>query len=96
MEMKALSWMKDNSNLLWECAGMVAGLVACLSIGQQALQEWRSTTPSTLSLGYTLGFLAIFTFWALYGFRFKRTALWATNTPAVILQIALIIISVSK
>ena len=71
-------------------AGVGIGFIGPSLIGLQIRAEWVSTTNSTLSLGYLFGFLMIFVFWFLYGFRFKRIALWFGNALGVILQIILI------
>ena len=75
----------------FEAAGTVFGLVACLSIATQVYAEFTTKTPSTLSILYASGFLIIFAFWSLYGFRFKRPALWLTNGIAVIMQVLLLV-----
>jgi hypothetical protein len=76
----------------FEMAGTVFGLVACISIATQVYAEYSTDTPSTLSILYASGFLVIFLFWAVYGFRFKRPALWLTNGIAVLVQTLLIIV----
>ncbi len=88
----------DNLNcrygeIAWELGGFVAGLSGCGCIAAQLASELRSRSESSLSLCYTVGFLLIFVFWTCYGMRFGRKALWMTNGIAVILQIALIIVS---
>ena len=74
----------------FEMAGVGISFVGPSLIALQIRAEWVSTTPSTLSLGYLFGFLFIFTFWFLYGLRFKRTAIWFGNALGIILQIILI------
>jgi len=81
---------------LWEALGSLAGFFGCLCIAAQIMSEWRSKEPSSLSFGYAIGFFAIFVFWACYGARFGRTALWATNGPAAVLQAVLIVAAFSK
>ncbi len=74
----------------FEAAGTVCGLTACASIAAQVHAEYISDAPSTLSPVYTTGFLVIFLFWALYGLRFRRPALWVTNGIACIMQTLLL------
>ena len=74
----------------FEGAGVCIGFVGPVLIALQIKAEWTRTTPSTLSLGYLVGFLVIFLFWFLYGLRFRRIALWFGNVLGVILQIILL------
>ena len=80
----------------FEAAGLFVGFSASGCIAVQVVSELRNQAASTLSPGYVAGFLLIFLFWALYGFRFKRTALWLTNVIAVILQAILLAIVLLK
>lgn len=80
----------------FEMAGTVFGLIACFSIAAQVYKEFFTSTPSTISLVYSTGFLIIFLFWALYGIRFKRPALWLTNGLAVLIQSLLLVIIMQK
>ena len=80
----------------FEMAGTFFGLVACFSIASQVYAEFTTDTPSTLSITYTVGFLVIFIFWSIYGLRFKRPALWVTNSIAVAIQILLLIAILRK
>ena len=68
----------------------MAGLTACATVTIQAVKEWRDKAPSSLALPYVIGWLFIFSFWLLYGIRFRAMALYLTNTIAVILQSFLI------
>ena len=76
----------------FEAMGTVVGFLASLSIAAQVYAEYMSEAPSTVSVVYVLGFLAIFVFWTLYGLRFKRPALWITNGIAVLAQGLLLIV----
>jgi uncharacterized protein with PQ loop repeat len=80
----------------FEMAGTFFGLVACMSIATQVYAEITTDAPSTLSITYTGGFLIIFIFWSIYGLRFKRPALWVTNSIAVVIQILLLIAIIRK
>ena len=87
---------KGGNALPWEIAGTLAGLVGCLCVAMQIFKERSSKDRSSLSLGYTVGFLLIFVFWTLYGLRFRRPALWVTNGIATLLQAVLIVVTISK
>jgi uncharacterized protein with PQ loop repeat len=76
----------------FEITGLLVGLLASLSIAAQIYTECATEKPSTLSIIYVLNFLIVFTFWALYGWRFKRIAVWTTNGLAALLQIVLLIV----
>ncbi|MFA6293294.1 MAG: hypothetical protein WC637_16030 [Victivallales bacterium] len=93
MESKADNLTSRYGEIAWELGGFVAGLSGSGCIAAQLVSELRSRSESSLSLCYTGGFLLIFAFWTCYGLRFGRKALWMTNGIAVILQIALIIVS---
>ena len=80
----------------WEIAGTLAGLCGCACIALQVIKECTSEGPSSLSMGYTIGFLVIFAFWTMYGVRFRRPALWTTNGLATLLQAALIAVAFFK
>ena len=75
----------------FEIAGTGFGLLASVSIAVQVYKEFTTDTPSTVSVLYALGFLAIFVFWTLYGVRFKRVALWLTNGIATFMQVLLLV-----
>jgi uncharacterized protein with PQ loop repeat len=73
----------------WERIGVAMGLLACVSIGSQVLHELSSPRPSSLSWLFVLGFTLVYSFWFLYGLRFRRLAIWLPNAIAVVLQILL-------
>lgn len=79
----------------WEVCGFLAGFAGCGCVAAQVITEWRAATTS-LSPVNTFGFLLIFAFWAGYGWRFGRRALWMTNGVGVLLQAALIAVSLTK
>ena len=81
---------------VFEFAGTVVGFGASVFIALQIQAELTATTPSTMSLLYTIGFLFNFLFWFLYGLRFKRLAVWLVNIVAVIFQFCLLIIIILK
>jgi uncharacterized protein with PQ loop repeat len=78
------------SDKCFEAAGVFFGLLASATIATQVYAEYRTDNPSTLSLVYTAGFLIIFAFWAIYGIRFNRVALWLTNGIAACMQALLL------
>jgi hypothetical protein len=73
----------------WERLGVAMGLLACVSIGFQVFHEFSSPRPSSLSWLFVLGFALIYSFWFLYGLRFRRLAIWLPNAVAVLLQLLL-------
>ena len=81
---------------IFEAIGICAGLTACIVVAIQVWKEYKSTLPSSLSMGYVIGWVFIYAFWGLYGIRFETIALWLTNGIAVILQIALCMIVIKK
>lgn len=81
---------------IFETIGVIFGFGACFVIAIQVYKEYRSNTPSTLSLGFLIGWIFIYLFWGLYGVRFGAMALWLTNGIAVIVQTALLVIVLKK
>ncbi len=77
---------------LFESIGIVAGLTACFVLLIQLIKEYRSTTPSSLSNTFLIGWIFIYAFWGLYGVRFEALALWLTNGIALLLQIILCVV----
>ena len=75
---------------------MLFGAVGAISIGYQILHELRTPGVSSVSLWFVGGFLSIYAFWFLYGVRFSRPAIWASNAVATVLQIALGAVVVMK
>jgi hypothetical protein len=73
------------SERAWENLGVLFGLVAVATIGHQVLHEWRTPGPSSVSIWFVGGFLAIYLFWFLYGLRFRRRGIWLPNAMAVVL-----------
>ena len=80
----------------FEMAGVAIGFVGPTVICMQIHQEWTRTTPSSLSMGYLVGYLVIFVFWFLYGVRFRRLAVWFGNALGIILQSILIALVVLR
>ena len=80
----------------FEMGGIIAGFSASAFIALQVFAEATSDAPSTLSYAYVAGFMIVFFFWALYGFRFGRIAIWLTNFVAGMLQLSLLIIILLK
>lgn len=80
----------------FEVAGVCIGFVGPVLILSQIRAELISATPSSLSPVYLGGFLALYCFWFLYGFRFRRLAVWLGNLIGVILQTCLLLIVIFK
>jgi hypothetical protein len=80
----------------WERVGVAMGLLACASIGSQLVHELCSPVPSTLSWSFILGFMVAYSFWFLYGLRFRRLAIWLPNAIAAVLQLALALVAAAK
>jgi hypothetical protein len=76
----------------FEIAGTAVGFAAAVFTVMQIFTELNSAEPSTLSIPYVVGFLMIFTFWTVYGVRFRRIAIWLTNATAFLLQTVLLAI----
>ena len=91
-----MSDKKDGNSMPWEIAGTLAGLVCCACVTMQIFKEHSSEARSSLSPGYTVGFLLIFMFWTFYGIRFGRAAVWVTNGIATLLQAVLLIVTMLK
>ncbi|HXK12459.1 MAG TPA: hypothetical protein VMT70_22665 [Vicinamibacteria bacterium] len=80
----------------WERVGVAMGLLACASIGSQVLHELASPRPSSLSWPFILGFAVVYSFWFLYGLRFRRLAIWLPNAAAAVLQAVLALAAALK
>ena len=75
----------------WDIAGVIIGLLGCIAQLSQVLNEWFNESPSSLSIGFVLGYWLVFGFWLAYGLFFKRIAIIVTNSIALLLQSFLII-----
>lgn len=84
-----MDFIKSIPASLFELVGVVAGLAGCMTVLIQLIKEYKSSTPSTLSTFFLIGWLFIYSFWGLYGVRFETIALWLTNAIAFVLQILL-------
>ena len=80
----------------WERTGILMGLLACASIGSQVVHELASPVKSTLSWPFLAGFAVAYSFWFLYGLRFRRVAIWLPNAVAAVLQLALALVTAAK
>lgn len=76
----------------FEVAGVGIGFIGPMLIVMQIRAEWLSTTPSSLSPLYLVGFLVVYFFWFLYGVRFNRFAVWFGNFLGIILQTILLVL----
>lgn len=81
---------------IFETFGVIFGFCGCLVIAIQVYKEYRSKIPSSLSMGFLIGWIFIYLFWALYGLRFGTLALWLSNCIAVIIQTTLLVIVLRK
>ncbi len=81
---------------IFEGIGTFAGLVACAVVAVQVVKEWQDKNPSSLAMVYVVGWVIIFAFWFLYGIRFRAIALWLTNSIALLLQLALLVVVLRK
>ena len=88
--------LKNIPASLFETAGIIAGLLACMVIAFQVFKEYKSKTPSSLAISYIIGWVFIYLFWGIYGLRFNAIALWLTNGIALILQLSLYLIVLQK
>lgn len=77
---------------VFEILGLSVGFAACFVIAIQVVKEFRVPTASSMSMGYVSGWIGVYMFWALYGFRFEVMALAITNCIAVTLQTILFIL----
>lgn len=91
--MELLSFIPDS---IFEVLGMVVGGAACFVIAIQVVKEYRVPYASSMSMGYVSGWIGVYLFWALYGFRFGVMALAITNCIAVTLQTILFILVWNK
>jgi len=77
---------------VFEALGLFVGFAACFVIAIQVVKEYRIPLASSMSMGYVSGWIGVYLFWALYGFRFGVMALAITNCIAVTLQSILFIL----
>jgi len=89
-------WLGRIGDAHWERVGLAMGLLACASIATQLVHELSSQAPSSLSLAFLLGFVLVYTFWFLYGLRFRRVAIWLSNGVAALLQLLLATVALLK
>jgi uncharacterized protein with PQ loop repeat len=75
----------------FEIGGLLFGLSAAGFIGLQVLSEFRTPSHSSLSIAYVVGFLANFSFWIIYGVRFRRWSIQVINVLSALLQAALLV-----
>ncbi|MBK8054657.1 MAG: hypothetical protein IPK35_15670 [Saprospiraceae bacterium] len=80
----------------FETAGLIVGLGANIVIGIQVFKEFKSHQPSSLSLGYVIGWWLIFVFWFFYGIRFDAVAITISNGLATLIQTILIFVVIRK
>ena len=81
---------------VFESLGILIGLLGCLTILFQLVKEWRDPAPSSMGVTCVVGWLIIFIFWLLYGVRFRAVAIYLSNFVALILQLGLLKVVLSK
>jgi len=79
----------------FEVAGSVVGFSGSVFIALQIRAELASTATS-ISPVFILGFLLNYTFWILYGIRFRRVAVWLVNAVAAVFQAGLLVLVLIK
>ncbi len=79
------------SDRVWETAGTIFGLSACVFIAIQLYHEWLNEMPSSLSWFHLVGFTFVYLFWFFYGLRFRHIGVWLPNAVATFLQAMLLI-----
>lgn len=80
---------------MFEVIGSVVGFSSSIFIVLQIKAELASTVTS-MSSTFIFGFLMNYTFWTLYGIRFRRAAIWMANVVAVAFQMALLVVVLMK
>ena len=91
-----MDFIKSIPASLFEVIGVIAGLAGCMTVLIQLIKEYKSSTPSSLTTFFLVGWLFIYAFWGLYGVRFETVALWLTNAIAFVLQILLCVVVLKK
>ena len=80
----------------FEISGICVGFIGWASIASQIVKELNTPGPSSLAVLNIVGFLIIFSFWLVYGLRFRRFAVWFPNVVAILLQATLLVILLGK
>ena len=91
-----MDFLNGISTEFFETAGIVVGIGANVIIGIQVYKEYQSPQPSSLSLGYVIGWLFVFLFWFLYGIRFDAMAITISNALAATIQALLLVVVIRK
>lgn len=91
-----MKFLQSIPESLFEIIGFSIGFFVCFITAVQIIKEYKSKHSSSLSPGYVVGWLFVYSFWAIYGLRFEAIALWTTNSLALFLQIGLCIIVFKK
>jgi len=79
------------SSKTFETIGVGMSCVAWFAIGSQCAAEWANSATSTLTLPALVSWAVIFTYWSIYGLRFRRPAIVIGNGVAALLQVVLIV-----
>jgi len=88
--------MASRADHIWEVSGSLISIFGCLAIAAQVIAEYGSPRGSSLSMINLIGFVILYGFWASYGWRYRRTAIWVGNAIACLFQIALLVIVCGK
>ncbi len=91
-----MNFLQSIPESIFEIIGFSIGFFVCIITAIQIIKEYKSKQSSSLSPGYVMGWLFVYSFWALYGLRFEAIALWTTNSLALLLQIGLCVIVFKK
>lgn len=76
----------------WEILGFTFGFLVSVLLILQMYSDVINPEHSSLSKLALLGWIIVHAFWASYGFRFSRTAIWTSNLLAGCCQIILLIL----
>ncbi|KZN29072.1 hypothetical protein [Pseudoalteromonas luteoviolacea] len=95
--MQKLSWSNflSSNERYWDVAGILFGAIAGIALLGQLFNEMERQGDSTLSMTFLFGYVVVFSFWLLYGVRFKRPAIIVTNLACLILQSWIVIVVLS-
>ncbi|WP_062058769.1 hypothetical protein [Aquimarina longa] len=91
-----MDFLQSIPKSVFEILGLLFGLFVCVITAIQIFKEYKSNNQSSLSLGYVIGWVFVYLFWAVYGIRVEAIALSITNSIALVLQIGLCIIVFKK
>jgi uncharacterized protein with PQ loop repeat len=91
-----MDFLNDIPAHIFETLGFIVGISANVVIAIQVYKEYKSSQPSSLSLGYVVGWWFIFLFWMIYGIRFDAQAIAISNALATFIQSTLWVVIMKK